>query len=219
MASTTPNIGLTLPTGAEKVSRQIINANNTIIDSKMGAVPSGKNLQGEINALNSKIVTTIISSQTSIVALANTVESGETRKFYVDNASTTLTDYPASMTSYGAVRYCQITIERISNVKAVRITAVTQGGASASITGEVIGSSVYWEASPAVINSSLTSVDSKVLGIYSTGVSSGTFTMRFYNDSDSHQLALLISSKPSTDGYKMRLYDVTAGWVILWTVT
>ena len=54
MASTTPNIGLTLPTGAEKVSRQIINANNTIIDSKMGAVPGGQNLQGEIDALNSK---------------------------------------------------------------------------------------------------------------------------------------------------------------------
>lgn len=55
MASTTPNIGLTLPTGAEKVSRQIINDNNTIIDGKMGAVPGGQNLQGEIDALNSKI--------------------------------------------------------------------------------------------------------------------------------------------------------------------
>lgn len=53
MASTTPNIGLTLPTGAEKVSRQVINDNNTIIDGKMGAVPGGQNLQGEIDALNS----------------------------------------------------------------------------------------------------------------------------------------------------------------------
>lgn len=125
-----------------------------------GATLSSANLTavsgGGLNALNGKIATTIISSQTSIVALAGTVESGETRKFYVDNASSTLTDYPASMTSYGAVRYCQITIERISSVKAVRITAVTQGGASASIAGEVIGSSVYWEASPAVINSNFT---------------------------------------------------------------
>lgn len=55
MASTTPNIGLTLPTGAEKVSRQIINDNNTLIDGKMGAVPVGQNLQGEIDALNGKI--------------------------------------------------------------------------------------------------------------------------------------------------------------------
>ena len=55
MASTTPNIGLTLPTGAEKVSRQIINDNNTIIDGKIGAVPGGQNLQGEIDALNSNI--------------------------------------------------------------------------------------------------------------------------------------------------------------------
>ena len=57
MASTTPNIGLTLPTGAEKVSRQIINANNIIIDSKMGAVPGGQNLQGEIDALNGNLST------------------------------------------------------------------------------------------------------------------------------------------------------------------
>lgn len=58
MASTTPNIGLTLPTGAEKVSRQIINDNNTIIDGKIGAVPGGQNLQGEIDALNSNLTPT-----------------------------------------------------------------------------------------------------------------------------------------------------------------
>lgn len=61
MASTTPNIGLTLPTGAEKVSRQIINTNNTIIDSKIGAVPSGKNLQGEVDALNSNFTVSSLS--------------------------------------------------------------------------------------------------------------------------------------------------------------
>lgn len=38
MASTTPNIGLTLPTGAEKVSRQIINGNNTLIDTAIGSL-------------------------------------------------------------------------------------------------------------------------------------------------------------------------------------
>lgn len=40
MASTTPNIGLTLPTGAEKVSRQIINTNNTLIDTAIGTLNS-----------------------------------------------------------------------------------------------------------------------------------------------------------------------------------
>ena len=38
MASTTPNIGLTLPTGAENVSRQIINDNNTKIDTAIGTL-------------------------------------------------------------------------------------------------------------------------------------------------------------------------------------
>lgn len=54
MSIQTPNLGLTLPTGPENVSRQIINDNNTIIDGKMGAIPAGQNVQGQIDALNSK---------------------------------------------------------------------------------------------------------------------------------------------------------------------
>lgn len=46
MASTTPNIGLTLPTGAEKVSRQIINDNNTKIDTAIGTLNSNINPYG-----------------------------------------------------------------------------------------------------------------------------------------------------------------------------
>lgn len=38
MSSQTPNIYLTLPTGAENVSRQIINDNNTKIDAAVGAL-------------------------------------------------------------------------------------------------------------------------------------------------------------------------------------
>lgn len=36
MATTTPNLGLVLPSGTENVSRQVINNNNTIIDSVVG---------------------------------------------------------------------------------------------------------------------------------------------------------------------------------------
>lgn len=38
MATTTPNLGLTLPTGTEKVSRQIINDNMQLIDTAVGEV-------------------------------------------------------------------------------------------------------------------------------------------------------------------------------------
>ena len=38
MSSQTPNINLTLPTGVEKVSRQIINDNNTKIDTAVGTL-------------------------------------------------------------------------------------------------------------------------------------------------------------------------------------
>ena len=55
MASSTPNINLTLPVGSEHVSRQIINDNFTKIDTAIGAVPSGQNLQGEVDALNNNI--------------------------------------------------------------------------------------------------------------------------------------------------------------------
>lgn len=86
MASTTPNIGLTLPTGAEKVSRQVINTNNTIIDSKMGAVPDGKNLQGEIDALNSKIASsadTVVSNiagvKSALQTFAASLNRGESK--------------------------------------------------------------------------------------------------------------------------------------------
>ena len=52
MASTTPNIGLTLPVGTERVSRQTINENNTKIDQKIGPV-GDTDLQTQINSLNS----------------------------------------------------------------------------------------------------------------------------------------------------------------------
>lgn len=92
MASTTPNIGLTLPTGAEKVSRQVINTNNTIIDSKMGAVPDGKNLQGEIDALNSKMTTKTAVSVTAgtnvVIDVNRTYLCGDTLFIYVKGHAT-----------------------------------------------------------------------------------------------------------------------------------
>ncbi len=54
MASTTPNIGLTLPTGTEGWKRSVINGNFTILDTKIGAVGNTP-LQTQINTLNSQI--------------------------------------------------------------------------------------------------------------------------------------------------------------------
>ena len=54
MASTTPNIGLTLPTGTEGWKRSVINGNFTILDTKIGAVGSTP-LQTQINTLSSNI--------------------------------------------------------------------------------------------------------------------------------------------------------------------
>ena len=55
MASTTPNIGLTLPTGTEGWKRSVINGNFKILDTKIGAVGNTP-LQTQINTLSSQIV-------------------------------------------------------------------------------------------------------------------------------------------------------------------
>ena len=55
MATTTPNIGLTLPVGTEKVSRQIINQNMSKIDEKVGAVPNGQDLQSQVTSLSDQM--------------------------------------------------------------------------------------------------------------------------------------------------------------------
>jgi len=49
MATSTTNLGLTLPVGTENVSRQVINTNMSTIDTAIGALPSGKTVQGEID--------------------------------------------------------------------------------------------------------------------------------------------------------------------------
>ena len=48
MSSSTPNIGLTLPTGGERVSRQIINENNTKIDTYAGELSEQIGKKGKI---------------------------------------------------------------------------------------------------------------------------------------------------------------------------
>ena len=55
MAGTTTNLGLVLPVGVENVSRSVINSNNEIIDAAVGAIPSGKTLQGQINEKAEKV--------------------------------------------------------------------------------------------------------------------------------------------------------------------
>lgn len=54
MASTTPNIGLTLPTGTEGWKRSVINGNFMILDTKIGAV-GNTSLQSQINTLSSNL--------------------------------------------------------------------------------------------------------------------------------------------------------------------
>ena len=77
MATTTPNIGLTLPVGTEKVSRQIINQNMSKIDEKVGAVPAGQNLQSQVTSLSDQIasVRDIYTGQTDANAMHDNAEA------------------------------------------------------------------------------------------------------------------------------------------------
>lgn len=74
MASTTPNIGLTLPTGTEGWKRSVINGNFTILDTKIGAVGNTP-LQTQINTLSSNFVSKVGSTKiTKMVQNANRFE-------------------------------------------------------------------------------------------------------------------------------------------------
>ena len=55
MATTTTNLGLTKPIGTEQALVSVINGNMDIIDSKVGAVPANKNVQGQIDSLSDHI--------------------------------------------------------------------------------------------------------------------------------------------------------------------
>ena len=66
------------------------------------------------------------------------------------------------------------------------------------------------------LNSNLTSVSAKVIGILQTGIGSGIFNIRYINDEDQHQMCLMID--PKAADYKIRLYDVTASWTVKWSI-
>ena len=52
---TTPNLGLTLPYQTDPVAVSTQNGNLTLIDTAVGALPSGQTIQGQIDALNSNL--------------------------------------------------------------------------------------------------------------------------------------------------------------------
>ena len=94
MASTTPNIGLTLPTGTEGWKRSVINGNFTILDTKMGAVGNTP-LQTQINTLSSQLgeKTYAISASSMAVIPSNSDLDNYTTpgSYYSPNSTTTAT--------------------------------------------------------------------------------------------------------------------------------
>lgn len=72
MATTTPNIGLTLPLGTENVSRQVINANWTLIDTEFG---NRKVITTETRTLNIPSVPAHTAVGTRIVRAMSQIDS------------------------------------------------------------------------------------------------------------------------------------------------
>lgn len=101
MSSQTPNINLTLPTGAEKVSRQIINDNNTKIDTAIGTLNSNignlkyienpSSVQEITNALPTTGNTAVVFFSGEVATLFNT--SGANYGIFTKGASTPRWDY------------------------------------------------------------------------------------------------------------------------------
>ena len=85
MATSTPNIGLTLPIGTENVSRQIINTNNTKIDEFVNSIQESIGIvidgdTADVNVTSGQYVilrnSTIAGKTDGIYTAANNVSSG-----------------------------------------------------------------------------------------------------------------------------------------------
>ena len=79
MSSTTPNIGLVLPVGSERVSRQIINENNTKIDTAIGALNSKI---GTVN-VNGTQCDTLDAVKTYLLSIHNSLADGEIKAVHM----------------------------------------------------------------------------------------------------------------------------------------
>jgi len=117
MATQTPNIGLTKQAQNEYNHNPVLNSNWDIVDSKMGQVPSGKSVQGEIDEANQQIgdlsnLTT--TDKSSLVGAANELNGKfgslflEIKCGIVNANSTKNIDYPTGYTNTNSfvVSYC-----------------------------------------------------------------------------------------------------------------
>jgi len=155
MSSTTPNLGLTLPIGTEKVSRQIINGNNTLIDTAVGT------LNSKIDNLGYDIGSKTVSGfQTDIETKLGALGNGQSFSFKVDlsdnaspissgthtgfatrsvsgrynvllqrSGSSTCISYAGSLTSNG---WCWEVLATDSNLPKYTITSTTSGTLNAN---------------------------------------------------------------------------------------
>lgn len=91
MSSQTPNLNLVLPVGTERVSRQIINENNTKIDTAVGANADAINANSSAitkwasrhSASDIGNITSLSSLQSTLKTLADALALYETKYFFV----------------------------------------------------------------------------------------------------------------------------------------
>ena len=100
MAGTTTNLGLVLPVGVENVSRSVINSNNEIIDAAIGAIPSGKTLQGQIDEIGTnkadKVTGGTANNFAGLDASGNLKDSGKNAGDFVASDDFYATEMPMS---------------------------------------------------------------------------------------------------------------------------
>ena len=103
MSSQTPNINLTLPTGLERVSRQIINDNNTKIDTAIGT------LNRKVSIYTITETSSLSALQTALETLAGTMENTTVKniKFGLSTASAPIsaTTYYGTITRSSSTRF------------------------------------------------------------------------------------------------------------------
>lgn len=185
MATQTPNLGLTLPIGTENVSRQVINDNNTIIDTAVG------DTNGAIAKLQEGLAI-IVDGDTCSVA----VPVGGYA--YIKNNTHSLTEGLYKNTSASAFPTSGGTADNTV------FTAVSGGGLNAIIEQFAISDTAnYTEHSPASVpaNSSYTAPKT---GWYVVGCISTTTTSAIWY-LDSNRTQVLLASGANTTTYTIIL--------------
>ena len=202
----TPFLNLVKPTDTDQALITDINNNSDKIDTGVSTLSEQC---AKFNNLSNPMVTCTTNAEIEN-AVANQVAA-------MDNNTSALIYINANVSGLylAGGRWCGL-LQKANNNTLFSCFFTSYAATNGPMLYRNVNGTKTWEA--LAFKSDISSIQAMLSGIKQTGVSSGIFSLRFTNDQNNHTMALLFSSNPTSDGYKVRLYDVTDSWNIVWQV-